>query len=346
MTIIHYDDLDDNILKEFNLRHINEDDLIISRCKKGKGFCFYDGNGKLIDNEKEKQRLLSLAVPPAYTDVLYAPYKNAHIQAVGCDSSQKKQYFYHEEWSIIRDITKFGSLAAFGKKLPSFRRKITQHLKDEDTPKKVIIAAMFRILDQTGIRIGSAKSTKANKTYGLTTLKPNQVEIEDGQIELHYIGKGGVEITQTISDRFITDILEECSELSGQTLFQHEGGLITSTHINQTIKNHFGETYSAKDFRTWRFSCLFLDEILKANKRGPVVLKNVFEKISKKTGNTPAVLQSSYIHPGLVEIAKTGDFEKLETQNQNKAGLRKCEAVFLRYLETDHATESLMRKAE
>ena len=262
MTIIHYDDLDPDTLKNFNLKHVGEDELTISRQKKGKGFCFYDENKRLIKCEKEKQRLYDIAVPPAYTDVFYASVANAHIQAIGCDSSLKKQYFYHHDWDIIRDITKFGSLADFARKLPSFRRKISVQLKQEDQPKIMIIAAMFRILDSTGIRIGSSKSAKANKTYGLTTLQTDQVDISEGKIELNYRGKGGVDITQTISDRFIVDVLEQCSELHGQALFQHEGGLITSTHINQTIKAHFGEEYSAKDFRTWRFSCMFLNEIL------------------------------------------------------------------------------------
>ena len=118
-----------------------------------------------IKEEGEHERLLKLAVPPAYTDVCYAPYHNAHIQAIGTDSSQKRQYFYHEQWDILRDVKKFDSLRDFGKKLPSFRRKISKQLKDEDHPKVMVIAAMFRILDKTGIRVGSPKASNSYTLY-------------------------------------------------------------------------------------------------------------------------------------------------------------------------------------
>ena len=344
MTIVHFDDIDDKLLQNFDLMHVSEDDLNIARQVKGKGFCFYTSDGTLIANESEKQRLLNIAVPPAYTNVMYAQYKNAHIQAVGHDSNKKRQYFYHEEWEILRNVTKFSSLEAFGHKLPSFRRKIARDLKSEDMPKIMVIAAMFRILDQTGMRVGSAKAVKSNQTYGLTTLNAEHIDVkENGEVAISYTGKGGVEITQNLSDKNIVEVLENCTELHGQSLFKHEGGIITSTHINQTIKNHFGEQYSAKDFRTWRFSCLFLEKIIKLHKKdeSKIILKDVLEAVSQKTGNTPAVLQSSYIHPGLIDIAKNNSFKNLNINKISKAGLRKCEAVFLDYLTTKHAKESL-----
>jgi DNA topoisomerase-1 len=344
MTIVHYNNLEDEILRQFDLIHIGESDLTITRCKKGKGYCFYDKAGNLIENESEKDRLLKLAVPPAYTDVLYAPYDNAHIQAVGTDSNQKKQYFYHEEWNIIRNIIKFTSLEKFGKKLPSFRRKIMNRLKNNVNAKETVIAVMFRILDKTGMRVGSVKAAKGNKTYGLTTLTQDHLVIENGHIILSYKGKGGVDITQNIDDYGVVNVLEQCSELDGQNLFQHEGEYITSTHINQTIKNHFGEQFSAKDFRTWRFSCMFLNKILKHQNDRAIILKDVLEAISERTGNTPAVLQSSYIHPGLIDITKNHDFEKLNVNLQPKSGLRKAETIFLEYLGSNHASESLIKE--
>ena len=60
MTIIHYDDLDPDTLKNFNLKHVGEDELTISRQKKGKGFCFYDEDGHLIKCEKEKHIFLRI----------------------------------------------------------------------------------------------------------------------------------------------------------------------------------------------------------------------------------------------------------------------------------------------
>ena len=54
----------------------------------------------------EAKRLASLAVPPAYEDVLYAADPKAHIQAIGRDAAGRLQYRYHPDWQRVRETAK------------------------------------------------------------------------------------------------------------------------------------------------------------------------------------------------------------------------------------------------
>src|SRR5678815_3590565 len=107
--------------KSAGLRYVNVTHLErgIRRLKSGKGFRYVSADGKTIRDEAELTRIRKLAIPPAWTDVWISPSPLGHIQAVGRDARGRKQYRYHADWRSVRDETKYGQLAAFGKMLPT-----------------------------------------------------------------------------------------------------------------------------------------------------------------------------------------------------------------------------------
>ena len=349
MPILNVQNLDKSVLAEFDLVYVEHESLTIKRVKKGKGYSFQDQNGKTVSDNNILDRLQSLAIPPTYTDALCCTVENGHLQAVGIDSTGNKQYFYHASWEKLREITKFTALHDFGDKIPAFRRKISK-LLNADNDRNRVLAAMFRILDETGMRVGGESSAKENKTYGITTLRKKHIDVVHGDIDFDYKAKGGVEVSLEIHDQRLADILEQCEEISGQRLFEYQDDdgkkqQIRSHHMNEFLKQSMGDQYSVKDFRTWRFSCLFLKFLLKAlDGDAKITLKFLLDQTAEKTGNTPSILQSSYIHPGLIDIAKNpqthGMF--LKTDEKLKGGLRHNEAIFLNYLQSDHAKNTLM----
>ena len=348
MPILNAKNLDETLLDEFNLIYIDNSQLTIRRHKRGGEFYFKDKAGKQISNINIIERLNAVAVPPAYKQATYSSLENGHLQAVGIDSNGNKQYFYHVAWEDLRALTKFSALQSFGEKIPAFRRKITKLIKSDDQYERVI-AAMFRILDKTGMRVGGESSAKTNKTYGITTLLKKHIDVHDSDIDFDYSAKGGVEISLEIHDTNVSQILEECEDIGGQRLFEYEddkGNVhsISSQHLNRFLKSIMGDEYSVKDFRTWRFSCLFLKMLLsELKKQNPITLKSLLDKTSEKTGNTPSILQSSYVHPGLIDIAKNHQaLEHLLDKKLSKVGLRQNEAIFLNYLKSDHAKQSLI----
>ena len=80
-------------------------------------------NGRSIGNPAELQRIRSLAIPPAWTDVWICPDPRGHLQATGRDARGRKQYRYHPKWREVRDEVKYGRLIAFAQALPRIRAR-------------------------------------------------------------------------------------------------------------------------------------------------------------------------------------------------------------------------------
>lgn len=342
-------DIDDELLEKYSLRYVYEEKPGIRRRKRGKGFSFIDNKGQLITDEKERERLNCIAVPPTYKKVWYCPLPNGHLQATGYDSTSKKQYFYHNYWEQLREIKKFSAMVCFGASLPSLRRKISEKLKikGDEINKEIVLSAMVRILDRTGIRVGNNLASKLHNTYGLTTLRKKHIECDEDYIHLEYKGKGGRELIKEFYAPKVANIIENCVEIQGQQLFEYtdnKGNIFTvdSGDLNAFIKDIMGHVFSAKDFRTWRFNTLFIKKLTKEVKKSrKVTLKSILESVATRSGNTPSILQSSYIHPGLIQVVKEEDWSLIQKYEPKKYRLRKAENYLYHYLQTKHADEAL-----
>jgi DNA topoisomerase-1 len=329
-----------------NLIYIYEEPPGITRQKRGRGFSYFAPDGNLIRRQSERDRLQAIAVPPTYKNVWYCPEKNGHLQATGFDSQEKKQYFYHETWRKLQDAKKFTALVMFGEKLPTLRRKVSAILNHDKMTEEVVLAGMVRILDRTGMRIGNPVATRENGTHGLTTLHKKNIEADGNLFELDYRAKGGVNVDQSFTDQKLAPIIDYCAEIPGQRLFKviYEDETVKtleSQDLNRFLKEHMGPDISAKYFRTWRFSCYFLEEFL-ATDPDQLSIKYLLERVAEKSGNTPAILQKSYIHPGLIQLAKEKETDFFDRDIETKAGLKKSETCLLQYLETNHSKQALL----
>ena len=87
---------------------------------------------------------------------------------------------------------------------------------------------------------------------------------------------------------------------------------VKSTDINQYVREHIGEDFSAKDFRTWVGTVLAAaglatedgGESDTSRKRAVV---SVVKDVAEHLGNTPAVARSAYIDPRVVERFEKDD---------------------------------------
>src|SRR5687768_5900352 len=114
-----------------SLKYVTDKVPGISRIRKGKGF-IYMHQGKRVTNSKTLQRIRQLVIPPAWKNVWICPLENGHIQATGLDLLKRKQYRYHNLWSVLRNETKFDRLQEFGKQLPVLRSKIEKDFSKKD----------------------------------------------------------------------------------------------------------------------------------------------------------------------------------------------------------------------
>src|SRR5881227_1604759 len=140
------------------------------RVRSGSGFSYKGPDGQTVRDPELRARFEALGVPPAWRDVWIAPYENGHIQAVGYDAANRKQYIYHPTWRERNDKKKFERMLLLAEALPKARRQVSRHLHDEGLTKRRVLAAAFRMLDAGGLRIGSSRYEEENGSYGLTTL--------------------------------------------------------------------------------------------------------------------------------------------------------------------------------
>src|SRR5213596_4337769 len=163
--------------EEAGLQYVSHERPGYRRRLNGKDFEYLDTEGKRIRDEQRVLRIKRLAIPPAWTDVWICPSPTGHIQATGRDARQRKQYRYHERWRELRDENKFGRLADFAQELPKIRRRVAQDMRLPGLPGQKVLATVVRLLEQTFIRIGNEEYARANKSFGLTTMKDRHVKV-------------------------------------------------------------------------------------------------------------------------------------------------------------------------
>src|SRR5207253_4915606 len=242
--------------EEAGLNYVSDDRPGYTRKARNSEFEYLDTQGKRIRDEQRLLRIKRLAIPPAWTDVWICPSPTGHIQATGRDARRRKQYRYHERWRELRDENKFGQLEDFANALPKIRRRVTRDMRLSGLPREKVLATVVRLLERTFIRIGNEEYARANKSFGLTTMKDRHVKVKGPRLRFRFRGKSGRQHEVDITDRRIAKIVSKCQDLSGQDLFQYvsdEGEVrdITSQDVNDYLREITNENFTAKDFRTW-----------------------------------------------------------------------------------------------
>src|SRR5579862_3964221 len=181
----------EDLAKELGLKLGDQNELTIRRIKRGKNYSFVRANGTPIRHTGTIRRLHSMAVPPAYAEVRYAPDPNSHLQAVGRDAAGRLQYRYHTDWEKIREHRKAHRLAKLVGALPKIRRQVSAHLSAEVPTREFALAAVIELIARTAIRPGNETYARMNGTRGASTLLKSNVTLEGESIVLSFKAKGG-----------------------------------------------------------------------------------------------------------------------------------------------------------
>src|SRR5215212_10282590 len=278
------------------LKYVLDDEVGFVRHMNGSGFQYLNGHGRPLRNARHIQRIESLAIPPAWTNVWICRLPSGHLQATGRDARGRKQYIYHEHWREISNLAKFLRLAACPRFLPDLRRKVSRDLRGRELTRTRVLAGMVALLDLTSIRIGNEEYVRQNGSYGLATLRTRHVRIEGGRATLRFRAKAGLRREVLIEDKRLVRLLRQLKKLSGAHVFQYvdEGGqahLADAIAVNDYLRERTGHHFTAKDFRTWKASALATGllyeqrsvEKLAARKR---VAKSVIAAVADVLGNT------------------------------------------------------------
>ncbi|WP_374011918.1 DNA topoisomerase IB [Pseudoxanthomonas koreensis] len=325
------------------LHHVDDSIPGIARIRCGRGFRYVDADGAPVRDRATLERIRALAIPPAYRDVWICASPRGHLQATGVDARGRKQYRYHPQWRTRRDAHKFDRLVAFGAALPGLRRAVRADLARPGLPRGKVLAAVVRLMAATLLRVGNAEYARENGSFGLTTLRSRHARFRDGALHLQFPGKSGQVQEVDVRDRRLVRLVRRMHQLPGQALFQYrdaDGNLqpLDSGAVNAYLREHMGEDFTAKDFRTWGATVAAYRLLAATALPEPATAqalaqaeKQVVCAVAALLGNTPAVCRTSYIDPCVFAGWREGRLHA-----GNAVGIRQCEAAARRFLARAH----------
>jgi DNA topoisomerase-1 len=298
------------------LRYVSDATPGIRRKRAGRGFCYVSPEGTTLRDRRAVQRIRSLVIPPAWTDVWICASEDGHLQAVGRDARGRKQYRYHKLYRQVRDQTKFSRMAAFAEVLPAIRARVEEDLKLPGLPKAKVMATLVKLLEATCIRIGNEEYVQQNESFGLTTLRGKHVQIGEKTLRFRFKGKSGQTQDICLTDRKLAKIVHDCQALPGQELFQYldEDGnpsAVRSEDVNGYIREIAGQDFTAKDYRTWMgtvsaFAALEKFGLPTSATDAKKEICEAIKGVAHKLGNRPATCRAYYVHPAILESYSDG----------------------------------------
>ena len=291
----------------------------LTRRRRGKGFVYLDAVGEQVTDPVVLERIRALVIPPAWNDVWICSVASGHIQATGVDARGRRQYRYHDQWRVQRDLAKHDRILEFGSRLPGARERIRADLHGTALTRERVLACAVRLLDLGFFRIGGEQYAEENQTYGLATMHKEHVHVAaDGTLTFDYTAKSGKHLHKSLAEPEVGAVIAALKRRRGGghelLAYRSRSGAwidVKSGDINAYLRQASGGDDSAKDFRTWSATVLAAiglavstnAESESARKRA---VTRVVKEVSEQLGNTPAVCRSSYIDPRIIDLYDSG----------------------------------------
>ena len=240
------------------------------------------------------------------------------MQAIGMDTTGRVQYLYNQKFSEKRQRQKFSKIEKFGEFLPKLRKVTNEHIALEGFPREKVLAVMMRLINSLYIRIGTDKSVRNYKTYGITTLQNKHFTLgKKGELIFDFVGKSHIKHRKVLVDKELAAVMRELKDLGRvRRLFNYvdDGGKprpVKPGDINSYIKETTSPEFSSKDFRTWGGTLMAALELAEigSGEDEQIRKKNIVravKTVAGHLGNTPTVCRGSYIHPTVLAAYERG----------------------------------------
>jgi DNA topoisomerase I len=305
-----------------------------TRVHRAHGFVYLDSSGSPIDDPQTLARIHALVIPPAWRDVWICPDPLGHLQATGVDAAGRRQYLYHEFWREQQDHVKFEHMEHFARALPEMRESLLATMgHGRELDRRRVLACAIHLLDVGMFRVGSDVYEKEDGHLGLSTIAKSNVSIKADGILFDYVAKEGVRQVHLVQDPPCVEVVSALKRRRGggaHLLAFRELGAWHQVHahlINERLKALIGDSFSAKNFRTWNGTLLAAVSV--ATKGGEArserarqrVIAQAARDVAEVLGNRPAVARSSYIDPRVFDRYLSGWTLASELQMIERRGL-------------------------
>jgi DNA topoisomerase-1 len=309
----------------------------------------YRGPGGRKASATERARIDALRIPPAWKKVAISLSPSAPVQAIGMDAAGRWQYLYHPSQIGRRERSKRRRLIRFIEALPHLREAVRRDLARPGLPREKVLAGILQILGVCFLRPGSKDYADENGSYGVATLKREHVKVQGDRIFFDFPGKSRQRQQRELRDRRLARLVRKLLEHPGE-VFKYEaadGTLVDvrRRHINAYIKSVMGESFSAKDFRTWAANLLCAavlartpTEASDGSRERKRQVAAAIREVARHLGNTPAVCRASYVFDAVVEgcrarPGKSSPFAQMALSlNRGGRKLGTCERALVRLL--------------
>jgi DNA topoisomerase IB len=305
-----------------------------TRERRADGFAYLDSSGSPIADPQTLARIHALVIPPAWRDVWICPDPLGHLQATGVDAAGRRQYLYHELWREQQDQLKFLHMEQFARALPEMRESLLatmDHGRELDRGR--VLACAIRLLDVGMFRVGSDVYEKEDGHLGLSTIAKSNVSITADGILFDYVAKEGVRQVHLVRDPPCVEVVSALKRRRGggaHLLAFRERGAWHQVHahlINERLKALIGDSFSAKNFRTWNGTLLAAVSVAtkgaeaRSERARQRAIAQATRDVAEVLGNTPAVARSSYIDPRVFDRYLTGSTLTSALQAIERRGL-------------------------
>jgi DNA topoisomerase IB len=229
---------------------------------------------------------------------------------------------------------KFEHIREFGRRLPAVRRQIEADLATRGLNRRRVLAAAARLLDIGFFRVGGKEYAEDNGSYGLATVLCEHVHVRrGGTVVFDYPAKWGQERVQSIADPAVVAVIRALLKRRrpGQTLLAYYQNRtwrdVSSTEVNEYLRELFGIDVSSKDFRTWHGTVLAAVAlaVTESDSMSAVARRRAHAQamrdVSRYLGNTPAISRSSYVDPTVVDAFEEGTTISSTLEELGAAGL-------------------------
>ena len=314
---------------------------------------YYYENNRLIQDQETLNKIKSIYIPPAYTDVKI--YLDKNLIATGRNSKDRLQYIYTDDFKEKRSKEKYCNLIRYAVHREEIDIDIVKNIMKKNIDKDKLIGIILTIMKICNFRVGNKDNEKKYQSTGLTTLRKKHIRINGDNIIIDFIGKKGVQNLCIIDKNTHPDIFKIFKYQYTDTLrekdyiFQFTNSdrkiTINETDINSYLKK-FNHNITSKDIRTWSANIIFINSLInidkidekrdrkndnRTDKELKRDIKNALLITSTHLHNTPTVCKKSYILPEIISLYLENYQEFIKITGNYKGN---CTKILLKILST------------
>jgi len=220
----------------------------------------------------------------------FSPVSGRSWVAEAVDSKGRLVRKYPVSFMRRRQSEKFRRSKRLESRLPQLIARLRKDVDSKNEFKRQNAQAAL-LIAQTGMRPGTEQDTKGDvDAFGVTTLEDKHVKLHNSSVTLRFVGKKGVPIRKSITDKHLVKIIKERKAQPGKQLFT----LVNDSSLRNYL-NKLG-VRQTKDLRTAKANVL----AQQYKKRG-LSNKEIILKVSAELNNTPGVTKRSYIRPEVLQ---------------------------------------------